>query len=84
LFKASIKIKLKRTILDPQGKTIEHALETLGYDKISDVRVGKYIELGIDAGDEDEARRILDEICEKFLSNPVIEEYSFTIEKNSS
>ena len=82
MFKAEVKIKLKKTILDPQGKTVEHALSTLGYENISGVRIGKLIEMEIDTDNIEKARKVVDEVCRKLLSNPVIEEYSFTVREN--
>jgi phosphoribosylformylglycinamidine synthase len=70
---------LKNGIADPQGQTIERALPALGYAGVGDVRVGKLIELTLDASDADEARRRVLEMCEKLLANPVIEAYEVTI-----
>lgn len=82
MYTAKIYITLRPTILDPQGKAIEHALKALGYTKIEDTRVGKVIELKISAESEEEARRISDEACRKLLSNSVTEDYTFEIFKN--
>jgi phosphoribosylformylglycinamidine synthase len=81
LFKAEIKITLRKSILDPQGKTVEHSILSLGYNNIKDTRIGKYIELIIDAKDEQEAKKITDEICKKLLANPVMEDYSFELKE---
>jgi phosphoribosylformylglycinamidine synthase len=70
---------LKPGIADPQGQTIEGALPVLGYKGVRDVRVGKRIELELDAVDEGEARERVNEMCEKLLANPVIESYEVTI-----
>ena len=70
---------LKSGIADPQGQTIERALPALGYDGVSEVRVGKIIELSVDAADEEEARKRVGEMCERLLANPVIESYEVTI-----
>ena len=72
-------VTLKPGIADPQGQTIERALPALGYDGVSDVRVGKVIELQVDASDESEARTRVEEMCERLLANPVIEAYEVTI-----
>ena len=72
-------VTLKPGIADPQGQTIERALPALGYDGVSDVRVGKMIELEVDAPDESEAKRRVEEMCERLLANPVIEAYEVTI-----
>ena len=69
----------KRGIADPQGTTIRQALPALGYDGVIEVRVGKHIELTIDALDEREARTQATEICERLLANTVIEDYEVTV-----
>ncbi|CUS78290.1 phosphoribosylformylglycinamidine synthase [Candidatus Kryptonium thompsonii] len=81
MIKAKIIVKLKNTILDPQGKTIQHALETLGYKEIESLRSGKFFEINLNMDSEEKAKSIVDEICRKILSNPVTEEYQFTVEK---
>jgi phosphoribosylformylglycinamidine synthase PurS subunit len=78
--KAKVIIKLKDTILDPQGLTIHHALETLGYKNIESLRSGKFFEIELNVEDREKAVEIVDEICKKLLANPVTEEYQFTIE----
>jgi phosphoribosylformylglycinamidine synthase len=78
--KAKVIIKLKDTILDPQGLTIHHALETLGYKNIESLRSGKFFEIELNVEDREKAVKIVDEICKKLLANPVTEEYQFTIE----
>jgi phosphoribosylformylglycinamidine synthase len=79
VFKSKIKVTLRKSILDPQGKTVEHSIQSLGYRNILSTRIGKYIELKIDANDEKEAERITDEVCRKLLANPVMEDYEFEI-----
>lgn len=71
-------IKNKKGVLDPQGKTVEAALHSLGYKNVSEMRVGKYIEFRI--ADKKESKKQVDEMCRKLLANPVIEEYRFEIE----
>lgn len=78
-YSALVDVMLKPGISDPQGQTIEKALPVLGYDGVSGVRVGKRIELRVDAGSEDEARAKVREMCERLLANPVIESYEVTI-----
>jgi len=78
--RAKIYIKLKETVSDPQGLTIKHALESLGYNSAKEVRVGKLIILKIDSDNAEEAKQKVDEMCQKLLANPVIEEYSFELE----
>ena len=73
--KARISVLLKQEVLDPQGKAIQRASGSLGYDAIRSVRQGKLFEVSLDASDEGRARSQLAELCEKLLANPVIEDY---------
>ena len=78
--KARIIITPKKAVLDPQGKTVQNALEHLGYQGIRAVHVGKYIEIELDpAADPVAARKAIDEACHRFLSNPTIEDYYLEI-----
>ena len=79
--KARVHITLKQGVLDPQGKAIGHALESLGFTGVSDVRQGKFIELDVDAADEAKARAAVTAMCEKLLANTVIEDYTVDIGK---
>ena len=81
MYTARILITLRKTILDPQGKAVEHSLKSLGYGNIVDTRIGKYVELKIDAADELSAKSVAEEACKKLLANPVMEDYSFEIVK---
>jgi phosphoribosylformylglycinamidine synthase subunit PurS len=78
--KAKIIITPKKAVLDPQGKTVQNALEHMGHAGIQAVHVGKYLEIELAEGDREAARKSLDEACHKFLSNPVIEDYQLEIE----
>jgi phosphoribosylformylglycinamidine synthase len=78
-FTARVNVMLKPGIADPQGQTIEKALPVLGYEGVDGVRVGKRIELQLDASDESDARAKLDAMCRQLLSNPVIESYEVTL-----
>ena len=78
--KAKIIITPKKAVLDPQGKTVQSALEHMGYAGISSVRVGKYLEIELQGDDRESARRQLEEASHRFLSNPVIEDYRLEIE----
>jgi phosphoribosylformylglycinamidine synthase len=80
LFTARIQITLRPSILDPQGKAVEHAIATLGVPAVQDVRIGKYIELTVDESSEERARTATKEICRRLLANPVMEDYSFELE----
>ena len=75
--KARIKITLKNGVLDPQGKAIGHALESLGFSGIEDVRQGKYIEVRLKESDPDKAREAVERMCNELLANTVIENYAF-------
>lgn len=77
--KVSIIITPKKAVLDPQGKTVQSALEHMGYDGIRNVRVGKFLEVEVDSNDSEAVRARLDEAAHRFLSNPVIEDYRIEI-----
>ena len=78
-FLAKVNIILKPGIADPQGQTIERALPALGYDGVKNVRVGKLIELEVEAEDAAGARTSVEEMCERLLANPVIEAYAVEV-----
>lgn len=78
--KAKVHVTLKTGVLDPQGKAIGHALESLGFGGVGDVRQGKYIELDLDETDPERARARVGDMCEKLLANTVIENYSIDLE----
>jgi phosphoribosylformylglycinamidine synthase len=80
LYSAKIKVTLRKSILDPQGKAVEHSIKSLGYNNILDTRIGKFIELKINTGSDEEARVITDDVCKKLLANPVMEDYKFVVE----
>jgi phosphoribosylformylglycinamidine synthase subunit PurS len=75
-FEALVEVRLRAGIADPQGSTIERSLPALGFDGISEVRTGKAIRFVIEAPTEEDARGRVDEVCRRFLTNPVIEEAS--------
>jgi phosphoribosylformylglycinamidine synthase subunit PurS len=77
--KAKIIVTPKKAVVDPQGKTVQNALEQMGHRGIKAVHVGKYLEIELD-GDKEAARKSLNDACHKFLSNPVIEDYRLEIE----
>jgi phosphoribosylformylglycinamidine synthase subunit PurS len=77
--KAKVHITLKPGVLDPQGRAIQHALASLGFSGVDDVRQGKYIELDLGDTDRAKARARVDEMCKKLLANTVIENYSVEI-----
>ena len=79
--KAKIYISYKEGILDPKGKTVNHALDAIGIKKIVSVRMGKYIEMEFNGISKDQASEITDESCRKLLANPNTETYTFEIVK---
>ncbi|MEM9470557.1 MAG: phosphoribosylformylglycinamidine synthase subunit PurS [Pseudomonadota bacterium] len=78
--KAKVIITLKNGVLDPQGKAIEGALSSLGFSGVDNVRQGKFIELDVAAESADEAQATVEAMCEKLLSNTVIENYRVEVE----
>jgi len=83
--KAKIYVTLKPSVLDPQGKAIHHAVETIGYRGIEDVRQGKYFEITLDPQlSAEDARAIIERIARDVLSNPVIEDYSVELDSEAS
>ena len=80
LFRAKIHVALKKSVFDPQGKTVLDALHSLGFQETVKLRVGKFFDLELQARNQKEAQLRVKTMCEKLLINPVIEEYSFDIE----
>ncbi len=79
MYLSKIRVTLRPSILDPQGKAVQHAIETLGVSSVKDVRMGKYIELRVEGTTEEEARKNTEDVCRKLLANPVMEDYVFDI-----
>ena len=77
--KAKIHVTLKQGILDPQGKAIEHALDSLGFKNTANVRVGKYMELELKETDKAKADAEVKQMCEKLLANTIVEEYRYEL-----
>lgn len=77
-FRAVVEVMLKRSILDPQGRTVQATLQRLGHENISDLRVGKRIELRL-SGERGELERQLEEVTRQTLSNPVLEDAVFEL-----
>lgn len=80
--KARVYITLKKDVLDPQGKTVESALAHMGYTGVTSVRIGKFMEVTLDASDEAAARAQLEDMCKTLFVNPNIEEYTYTLDAN--
>lgn len=77
---ARIVVTPKPVVNDPQGITVKQGLAALGFREVSDVRVGKYIEVSLEANSEHEARQLVESMCKQLLANHVIEDYRFEIE----
>ncbi|MGK7344775.1 MAG: phosphoribosylformylglycinamidine synthase subunit PurS [Candidatus Nitrospinota bacterium M3_3B_026] len=73
--KASVRITLKKGILDPQGKAVKEALTAINGQGVKDVRIGKLVEIEIDEDDAEKAKKAIKRMCEKLLANPVTENY---------
>lgn len=80
-FKAEIKITLRTGILDVQGKAVEHALHSLEYTTISNVRIGKFVELEIEAENETSAFEKVESSCKQLIANPIIEDFEINLKK---
>ena len=74
-----VEVRLRPGIAGPQGATIQRALPTLGFEGVADVRVGKAIRFTVEAADEEAARKQVDQLCERMLANPVIEDTDVTV-----
>lgn len=80
--KAQVIVRLKKTVLDPQGKAIHHAIRSLGFKSVAEVRQGKFFEIDLDGiADEAAARKEIERVAQEVLTNPVIEEFSYEIRK---
>ena len=81
MYHAKVYVTLKKSVLDPQGVTVKHALSSMGYDDVQDVRVGKYLEVRLKEKNEAHAKAKLEEMCKKLFTNPVIEEFSYDLKE---
>ena len=81
MYLAKIYVTLKPTVNDPQGLTIRGGLHMLGFSSVQQVRMGKYLEVQVEAAGQDAARAQVEEMCRKLLANPVIEEFRFELEE---
>jgi phosphoribosylformylglycinamidine synthase len=77
--KAHVWVMPKQTVLDPQGQTIQHALASLGYAQVKDVRQGKFFILELNGDSREEARQQVERIAREVLANPVIEQFRFEV-----
>jgi len=78
--KISATITLKKDVLDPQGKVVNQTLKNMGYGNIVSVRQGKYFEIELDETDKEKAKKIIEDVSKKLLTNVVIEDYKIKIE----
>ncbi len=81
MYKANIYITLRKSILDPKGKATLHALHSLEFNTINQARIGKFIELTVEAASEEKANELVDQACQKLLANLVMEDYRFDLIK---
>ena len=77
--KISATVTLKKEVLDPQGKVVSQTLKNMGYKNIVNVRQGKYFDIELDETDKEKAKKIVEEICKKLLTNIVIEDYTINL-----
>ena len=77
--KISATVTLKKEVLDPQGKVVSQTLKNMGYKNIINVRQGKYFDIEIEETDKEKAKKIVEEICKKLLTNIVIEDFTINL-----
>ena len=80
MYKVKVYVTLRESVLDPQGTAVKKSLKTMGYQAVEDVRIGKYMELMIEESNQN-VEDTVKEMCERLLSNPVIEDYRYEIEE---
>ncbi|MGB0347277.1 MAG: phosphoribosylformylglycinamidine synthase subunit PurS [Balneolaceae bacterium] len=80
MYKAKVNVTLRPSILDPKGKAAHHALENLGLNQVEKVRIGKFIELDVNAASEADAKAVVEQACSKLLANEVMEDFTIEIE----
>jgi phosphoribosylformylglycinamidine synthase subunit PurS len=80
--KVKVYVTLKPSVLDPQGKAIQHSVELLGFQQITDIRQGKYFEINLENVSENEATEIAEKIAKDILANPVIEDFKVEVVNN--
>ncbi|WP_017754525.1 phosphoribosylformylglycinamidine synthase subunit PurS [Calidifontibacillus oryziterrae] len=80
MFKVKVYVTLRESVLDPQGVAVKNSLHSMSYNDVTDVRIGKYLELTLADGTENVEEKVK-EMCDRLLSNPVIENYRYEIEE---
>lgn len=83
MYKVIITVRLKSSVLDPQGTTVKGSLHSLGYTEVEEVRFGKTMELWLNTTDQVEAGKRVDAMCRRLLANPVIEDYEYRLEEGA-
>lgn len=81
MYLSRITVTLRKSILDPQGKAVQHGMHALGFAGVENVRIGKFIEISVDASSKQEAEQVTRDVCQKLLANPVMEDFSFVVEE---
>jgi len=81
MWKAKIFVTLREGVLDPQGQAVRSGLVSQGFASVQDVRIGKFMEVTLEAESQDDANSKIKAMCEKLLANPVMEDYVFTTEE---
>jgi phosphoribosylformylglycinamidine synthase len=84
MYKANVHVTLRPSILDPKGKAAHHALQNLGLTSVKSVRIGKFIEMDVDASSAKEAAEVADSACAQLLANEVMEDYEIEITKKEA
>ena len=79
--KARIFVTPRKDVLDPQGAAVERALHALGFEEVSDVRLGRYVEVHLSTDDRVQAEERLNTMCERLIANPVVEDFRFELEQ---
>ena len=79
--KISAIVTLKKDVLDPQGKVVSQTLKNMGYENVSDIRQGKYFEIELNETNKEKAKKTIEEICKKLLSNTIIENYTINLKQ---
>ncbi|XGV99539.1 MAG: phosphoribosylformylglycinamidine synthase subunit PurS [Leptolyngbya sp. BL-A-14] len=82
-YHAQIYVTLRPSVLDPAGTAVQSGLKHMGYENVAQIRIGKYVELTLEAASEGDAREQLDRMCDQLLANPVIENYRFDLQEMS-
>ncbi len=81
MFKATVIVKRRPTILDPQGKAVEQGAKLLGFNNVRNTRIGKFIEFFVDTADKVKAEKEVRDYCDKLLANPIIEDFEYQVEE---